>query len=59
MSYGGWLALNQGIYGPARLVMLTLLDPGGLEKVPLRFMANMAMSALAMAAPSCRQVSSS
>ena len=51
MSYGGWLALNQGIYGPARLAMLTLLDPGGLEKVPLKFMVNMAMSALAMAAP--------
>ncbi|WP_204358245.1 alpha/beta fold hydrolase [Streptosporangium sp. 'caverna'] len=51
MSYGGWLALNQGIYGPARLATLTLLDPGGLEKVPLKFMANMAVSALAMAAP--------
>ncbi|RSN41762.1 alpha/beta hydrolase [Streptomyces sp. WAC 04229] len=36
-SYGGWLALNQAHRRPARLASVTLLDPGGLEKVGLRF----------------------
>ncbi|MGW1227566.1 alpha/beta fold hydrolase [Streptomyces sp. NPDC002530] len=36
-SYGGWLALNQGHRRPERLASVTLLDPGGLEKVGLRF----------------------
>ncbi|MEU9350012.1 alpha/beta fold hydrolase [Streptomyces griseoloalbus] len=36
-SYGGWLALNQAHRGPERLASVTLLDPGGLEKVGLRF----------------------
>ncbi|MGW4287060.1 alpha/beta fold hydrolase [Streptomyces sp. NPDC004673] len=36
-SYGGWLALNQAHRGPDRLASVTLLDPGGLEKVGLRF----------------------
>ncbi|WP_217250838.1 alpha/beta fold hydrolase [Streptomyces sp. AC602_WCS936] len=36
-SYGGWLALNQAHRRPERLVSVTLLDPGGLEKVGLRF----------------------
>ncbi|MEU8348602.1 MULTISPECIES: alpha/beta fold hydrolase [unclassified Streptomyces] len=36
-SYGGWLALNQAHRGPGRLASVTLLDPGGLEKVGLRF----------------------
>ncbi|MCD7440852.1 alpha/beta fold hydrolase [Streptomyces lincolnensis] len=36
-SYGGWLALNQAHLRPDRLVSVTLLDPGGLEKVGLRF----------------------
>lgn len=34
-SYGGWLALNQAHRGPERLASVTLLDPGGLEKVGL------------------------
>ncbi|WP_329204285.1 alpha/beta fold hydrolase [Streptomyces sp. NBC_00683] len=36
-SYGGWLALNQAHRTPDRLASVTLLDPGGLEKVGLRF----------------------
>lgn len=36
-SYGGWLALNQAHRRPDRLASVTLLDPGGLEKVGLRF----------------------
>ncbi|PJM94397.1 alpha/beta fold hydrolase [Streptomyces sp. CB01373] len=36
-SYGGWLALNQAHRRPARLASVTLLDPGGLEKVGPRF----------------------
>nr|WP_240979863.1 alpha/beta fold hydrolase [Streptomyces sp. HNM0574] len=38
-SYGGWLALNQAHRAPGRLASVTLLDPGGLEKVGLRFFA--------------------
>ncbi|MFF2850891.1 alpha/beta fold hydrolase [Streptomyces sp. NPDC058001] len=36
-SYGGWLVLNQAHRGPERLASVTPLDPGGLEKVGLRF----------------------
>ncbi|MFE1775813.1 alpha/beta fold hydrolase [Streptomyces sp. NPDC059008] len=36
-SYGGWLVLNQAHRRPGRLASVTLLDPGGLEKVGLRF----------------------
>ena len=36
-SYGGWLALNHAHRKPGRLASVTLLDPGGLEKVGLRF----------------------
>jgi pimeloyl-ACP methyl ester carboxylesterase len=36
-SYGGWLALNQAHRKSDRLASVTLLDPGGLEKVGLRF----------------------
>ncbi|WP_434028086.1 alpha/beta fold hydrolase [Streptomyces graminofaciens] len=36
-SYGGWLVLNQAHRGRDRLASVTLLDPGGLEKVGLRF----------------------
>lgn len=36
-SYGGRLALNQAHRGSDRLASVTLLDPGGLEKVGLRF----------------------
>ncbi|GHB78721.1 carboxylesterase [Streptomyces viridiviolaceus] len=38
-SYGGWLALNQAHRRPGPLTSVTLLDPGGLEKVGLRFFA--------------------
>ncbi|MEW2394962.1 alpha/beta hydrolase [Streptomyces sp. NPDC046862] len=38
-SYGGWLVLNQAHRRPERLVSVTALDPGGLEKVGLRFFA--------------------
>ncbi|MFH8658077.1 alpha/beta fold hydrolase [Streptomyces afghaniensis] len=38
-SYGGWLALNMAHRRPGRLASVTLLDPGGLEKVGLRFFA--------------------
>ncbi|MGW0605801.1 alpha/beta fold hydrolase [Streptomyces sp. NPDC002640] len=38
-SYGGWLALNQARLRPERLASVTALDPGGLEKVGLRFFA--------------------
>lgn len=51
LSYGGWLALNQAVYGPTRLASVTLLDPGGLEKVPIRFYANLLLGALATLAP--------
>lgn len=36
-SYGGWLVLNQAHRRPGRLASATLLDPGGLQKVGLRF----------------------
>ncbi|WP_425424480.1 alpha/beta fold hydrolase [Streptomyces katrae] len=38
-SYGGWLVLNQAHRRPGRLASVTALDPGGLEKVGLRFFA--------------------
>jgi pimeloyl-ACP methyl ester carboxylesterase len=37
VSYGGFLALCLAVHRPQRLACVTLLDPGGLEKVPLRF----------------------
>ncbi|MFC3980340.1 alpha/beta fold hydrolase [Streptosporangium jomthongense] len=51
LSYGGWLALNQAVYGARRLASVTLLDPGGLARVPLRFMVTLLVTLLAMAAP--------
>ncbi|GIJ78377.1 Pimeloyl-ACP methyl ester carboxylesterase [Micromonospora phaseoli] len=51
MSYGGFLALAHAVHRPARLASVTLLDPGGLEKVPLRFYANLIAGALATLAP--------
>jgi pimeloyl-ACP methyl ester carboxylesterase len=36
LSYGGWLALNQAVYEPERLATVTVLDPAGLQKVPVR-----------------------
>ncbi|MER5966413.1 alpha/beta fold hydrolase [Streptomyces sp. NPDC002057] len=38
-SYGGWLVLNQAHRRPGRLASVTALDPGGLERVGLRFFA--------------------
>ncbi|ROQ68318.1 pimeloyl-ACP methyl ester carboxylesterase [Streptomyces sp. 840.1] len=50
-SYGGWLTLNQAHLRPGRLASATLLDPGGLEKVGLRFFAWIFVSLLATSAP--------
>ncbi|TGG80414.1 MULTISPECIES: alpha/beta fold hydrolase [Streptomyces] len=50
-SYGGWLALNMAHRRPARLATVTLLDPGGLEKVGLRFFAWIFVSLFATFAP--------
>ncbi|PNE40354.1 MULTISPECIES: alpha/beta fold hydrolase [Streptomyces] len=50
-SYGGWLALNQAHRGAGRLASVTLLDPGGLEKVGLRFFVWIFVSLFATSAP--------
>ncbi|MET9296923.1 alpha/beta fold hydrolase [Streptomyces sp. NPDC003077] len=50
-SYGGWLTLNQAHRKPARLASATLLDPGGLEKVGLRFFVWIFLSFFATFAP--------
>ncbi|WP_406008222.1 alpha/beta fold hydrolase [Streptomyces sp. NBC_00637] len=50
-SYGGWLALNQAHRRPDRLASVTLLDPGGLEKVGLRFFVWIFVSLFATFAP--------
>ncbi|MGW8973036.1 alpha/beta fold hydrolase [Streptomyces platensis] len=50
-SYGGWLALNQALHRPGRLASVTLLDPGGLEKVGVRFFSWVFLSLLATFAP--------
>lgn len=50
-SYGGWLALNQAHRAPGRLASVTLLDPGGLEKVGLRFFVWIFASLFATFAP--------
>lgn len=50
-SYGGWLTLNMAHRRPARLATVTLLDPGGLEKVGLRFFAWIFVSLFATFAP--------
>ncbi|MGY5125469.1 alpha/beta fold hydrolase [Streptomyces nigrescens] len=50
-SYGGWLALNQALHRPGRLASVTLLDPGGLEKVGVRFFSWVFVSLLASFAP--------
>lgn len=50
-SYGGWLALNQAHLAPGRLASVTLLDPGGLEKVGLRFFVWIFVSLFATLAP--------
>ncbi|MFI6708484.1 alpha/beta fold hydrolase [Nonomuraea sp. NPDC050478] len=51
LSYGGWLTLNQAVYGAERLASVTLLDPGGLQKVPLRFLAGTIGGLFAMLLP--------
>ncbi|CAM5617826.1 Carboxylesterase YbfK [Streptomyces alboniger] len=50
-SYGGWLALNQAHRRPKRLASVTLLDPGGLEKVGMRFFVWIFASLFATFAP--------
>ncbi|MBL7501416.1 alpha/beta fold hydrolase [Frankia sp. CNm7] len=50
-SYGGWLVLNQALHRPERLISVTALDPGGLEKVGLRFIWLMYLNGLAGLAP--------
>jgi pimeloyl-ACP methyl ester carboxylesterase len=50
-SYGGWLALNQAHRRPERLASVTLLDPGGLEKVGMRFFVWIFVSLFATFAP--------
>jgi len=50
-SYGGWLVLNQAHRRPARLASVTLLDPGGLEKVGPRFFVWIFVSLFATFAP--------
>ncbi|MFE4209978.1 alpha/beta fold hydrolase [Streptomyces goshikiensis] len=50
-SYGGWLVLNQAHRRPERLASVTALDPGGLEKVGLRFFAWVFISLFATFAP--------
>ncbi|MEU2623009.1 alpha/beta fold hydrolase [Streptomyces sp. NPDC007157] len=50
-SYGGWLVLNQAHRAPERLASVTLLDPGGLEKVGLRFFVWIFASLFATFAP--------
>ncbi|MEV0373643.1 alpha/beta fold hydrolase [Streptomyces sp. NPDC050636] len=50
-SYGGWLVLNQAHRKPGRLASVTLLDPGGLEKVGLRFFVWIFASLFATFAP--------
>ncbi|OHV44528.1 alpha/beta fold hydrolase [Pseudofrankia sp. BMG5.36] len=50
-SYGGWLALNQALHAPDRLVSVTALDPGGLEKVSARFIWLMYLNGMAGLTP--------
>ncbi|MFF5448106.1 alpha/beta fold hydrolase [Streptomyces sp. NPDC012888] len=50
-SYGGWLVLNAAHRRPGRLASVTALDPGGLEKVGLRFFAWVFVSLFATFAP--------
>ncbi|CAL9445370.1 Carboxylesterase YbfK [Streptomyces sp. enrichment culture] len=50
-SYGGWLALNQAHRRPGRLASVTLLDPGGLERVGPRFFVWIFASLFATFAP--------
>lgn len=48
---GGWLVINQVHLRPGRLASVTALDPGGLEKVGLRFFVWIFTSLFATFAP--------
>ncbi|MGV9339002.1 alpha/beta fold hydrolase [Streptomyces sp. NPDC003688] len=50
-SYGGWLVINQAHLRPGRLASVVALDPGGLEKVGLRFFVWIFASLFATFAP--------
>ncbi|MFJ3829154.1 alpha/beta fold hydrolase [Streptomyces sp. NPDC090046] len=50
-SYGGWLVINMVHRRPRRLASVTALDPGGLEKVGLRFFVWIFASLFATYAP--------
>ncbi|MER5727547.1 alpha/beta fold hydrolase [Streptomyces sp. NPDC002138] len=50
-SYGGWLVINAVHRRPRRLASVIALDPGGLEKVGLRFFAWVFVSLFATFAP--------
>ncbi|WP_328299874.1 alpha/beta fold hydrolase [Streptomyces sp. NBC_00435] len=50
-SYGGWLVINMVHRRPGRLASVTALDPGGLEKVGLRFFVWIFASLFATFAP--------
>ncbi|MFJ6541239.1 alpha/beta fold hydrolase [Streptomyces sp. NPDC091385] len=50
-SYGGWLVVNQARLRPDRLASVVALDPGGLEKVGLRFFVWIFASLFATFAP--------
>jgi pimeloyl-ACP methyl ester carboxylesterase len=50
-SYGGWVAMNQGIRAPGRVASVTLLDPAGLTKLDARFWLWLSVSGLASLTP--------
>jgi len=50
-SYGGWVAMNQGIRAPGRVASITLLDPAGLTKLDARFWLWLSISGLATLTP--------
>jgi len=51
LSYGGWIAINQALRGPARVASITLLDPAGLTKLDARFWWWFCISGLASLTP--------
>ncbi|WP_223167106.1 alpha/beta fold hydrolase [Nonomuraea sp. SYSU D8015] len=51
-SYGGWLVLGLAIRGSGRVSRITLLDPGGLERVRPAFLIGLFAAVFAMRAPS-------
>jgi pimeloyl-ACP methyl ester carboxylesterase len=50
-SYGGWVAMNQAIRAPSRVVSVTLLDPAGLTRPDARFYRWLTISGLATLTP--------